>query len=615
MDAEHACDESKCVSTGFPAIEGHFGCYYQRNREHTKKCSDGFLPVIINDDDNNPLIEGYRYHTCCPPSIDSNRSTTIARHCSDPIVVDEHDDYAATCETRDDIRRYPRPLKSIENSSEIIAAIICCDTNRTNTMNFLDEVECVPYKDDSKFRDAEVSENLVGLLDAMVCDVDGFPYPRPIDNGDFPFERNDGTRYWPYECCQDGPAVHFRFDSSFEITVFPALVLFFFSAIASMIIATALLVPLLIQPKNGTPEQQLSRVSRRRSSFGTRASFSIQTQRAGRSHGTYSTYNLYIIALALADFLYCIFQLVLYGSAIDQRFNPYFYGSFINGKIMIGDDFIGMSADYTIAMAYFFANIYINAIVAYQVLELLRSSQQHQRILQPSQTKAIREIGLVYFFSTVFGVGLYFLYDERIKANNAGNIERGTAFHVTALILMFTMLLPIFYVLCVAVLIKYRRLIPPSDDASANNKAVRGLSLYLFRILAVFYGIYLPAIAMNCVIELSTLSSHAMYLQSIAFWLLGLQPLLSAGMVLTKDDVRKYVWDLVTLAYARKDKEASFDDALCGSRENDDTGPTAGGLFGSSKNRSGKSIRFGDVSGKTDQLLEIDEVIDDHTKI
>ena len=130
------------------------------------------------------------YYTCCPPYHGSSEATDITRYCSDPTITapinfEANDD--AICDNQD-TRKYPRPMKSnvdsIKQGEWSLAktdSFLCCDNNNTTiTTNFLDDSECVPYR--NEFYEAFKAYNEIGLLRPISCDFpeEGFRFPRPL---------------------------------------------------------------------------------------------------------------------------------------------------------------------------------------------------------------------------------------------------------------------------------------------------------------------------------------------------------------------------------------------------------------------------------------------------
>jgi len=136
-------------------------------------------------------------------------------------------------------------------------------------------------------------------------------------------------------------------DLAFKITLYPTIALFLVAAIISAIVAIGLLTPLLIQLKDGSFQQ---RSTRRR-----------------RLAPRYSTYNLYLVYLALFDLVFSLFQIALYGTTINQKF----YSRFFPWVVVPPSNDICLHVGTLINYSYVYTNFLINAVICYEVLVLL----------------------------------------------------------------------------------------------------------------------------------------------------------------------------------------------------------------------------------------------------
>ena len=102
------------------------------------------------------------------------------------------------------------------------------------------------------------------------------------------------------------------------------------------------------------------------------------------------------------------------------------------------------------------------------------------------------------------------------------------------------------YVLCVTILVWYRGYIPKaSGTTSPKDKALRELSIFFFRIIGVFLGIWLPGVIMHNV----ALSNDIFLLYQISTFTIQTQAIVTFFILFTKSDVRKYIIDLATPSY------------------------------------------------------------------
>ena len=176
-DDDGACDESKCVSTGMGRdFNLSFTCYTDDDDYYyPMMCADGFKPRVVESEppafsdmsnDDYWASKSYQYFTCCPPKLSAE--TNVNRHCSDPIVnsIESINNNGTSMICNDDTRPYPREMKTREE----VESYMCCDSaENTTSTNFLDEIECVPYRN-KLYQEAIALNNWYGKITRMTCD-------------------------------------------------------------------------------------------------------------------------------------------------------------------------------------------------------------------------------------------------------------------------------------------------------------------------------------------------------------------------------------------------------------------------------------------------------------
>ncbi len=263
----------------------------------------------------------------------------------------------------------------------------------------------------------------------------------------------------------------------------------------SVLVIIGLLIPLLIQLKNG-------------SFYEARNS-----RRSGREP-IYSTYNLYLVYSAFVDLIFPV-------------------------SFMINSEFPLEAALH--------GNLWINAIIVYQVLVLLRASKQSKRINQPSLMKVNLQAG-----SVIVGMILLTVIPMLVP----------TSYTVLISIWYGLYFIPIIFVIGVTIFVKYKDYLPPSNGTAPRDKAVRGLALFFFRVILVFLVIWIPIMALTMVNIFTNLESSDQFrydctTNSASMFLIGFQPILNFFLISTKPDVKKYIKDLVTLTYIFGDSNRS----------------------------------------------------------
>ena len=329
----------------------------------------------------------------------------------------------------------------------------------------------------------------------------------PSSPGTFPHEMN---------CYGDDDYIDTTFtddmmfrERSFPAVFYVAIVIQLAAVLVSAATVVALLIPLLIQLKKGTGS----------------------LQRRRQKDPSYSTYNLYLVYLALIDLANFIPVIAAEVMAISGRSRYGFYSSiewFFDRKFQVCSNMI--SIEVVVNLPYTMANLWMNAIIAYQILILLHKSYSGQRITQPSITRVNLHGGGVFLFSLGLGIFLHF---NRVN----GNMSWGWRIFVLA-----TTMVPFTFVIGVTILIQCRGYMPVANGSSPRDNGVRGLAFYFFRIAMVFTVIWLPIVVVGAVYGYI---EYVPYI--IAVMLMAIQPIMTFCMILSKPDVRKYVKDLVTL--------------------------------------------------------------------
>ena len=284
------------------------------------------------------------------------------------------------------------------------------------------------------------------------------------------------------------------------------------AAVLSVIAIMALLIPLVIQMKNGTFNQ--STRSRSGSSRSARGA-------------PYSTYNLYLVYLAFIDLAFTVSLLVAEGREM--------------ARTSSGERLDTRRIAEFVAVSYAMANCWINVFILYEVLLLLRASKNAQRISQPSLKRVNLQVGAVLLVSLPCGIYRYLsMYVLRSKTNNLA----------AEIIFWFVVFAALLYCVAVSILVKCKGYLPPLNGATTRDKAVRGLALYFFRVILVFLMIWIPSAVLYYLANYVA-GDYVIYerIVIICHWLLAFQPILTFCMILTKPDVKKYIMDFVTLTY------------------------------------------------------------------
>jgi hypothetical protein len=103
--------------------------------------------------------------------------------------------------------------------------------------------------------------------------------------------------------------------------------------------------------------------------------------------------------------------------------------------------------------------------------------------------------GAVCFVSVIVGVTIHFLFNALLKAMNNGEFQTvETLETLLSAVEYLIFFLPFGYVIYGSVLMWWRGCIPSKSAASMRNREMRELAFYLYRIIGVFIGIWLPLV-------------------------------------------------------------------------------------------------------------------------
>ena len=531
---EKRCDESKCLSTGLMPADGSgsainnqllFNCYAQGpGTLYPYLCANDYIGVRIeNENVASASASDLHYYTCCSPDNDESDTSLPARECLDPQLADPVEtssiDWNPTisCQTNSPSFPYGRQMTQLPGFP---MAYMCCNIYTNDSYQYpIDEVEgnieaptteqtmidtngdveLPASSSNSSEIGAVIDEGDVINVPAIAIPVDepvnveeGAPglYLDPISVGDasltskqkkplcqsFPCNEclvenefwdletmncfNDFYRYpevvsvsgntATYQCCsvppQDGADSNFLVTTSaFRATVWTQFTLALIASLMASLLIAAIGRSLYLAAKKKMKNS------------------SANTNQRRNSNPDYSAYNLYLIFLAIPDLAYNLFMLGI----VTQEFS--------NGWIPENDALITISAT---------TNQYMNAIIAREVLILLRNTKDCKRYSPPSLKKAGIQFVAVTIYATILGVlWLYVLHystgSSEIRATSAiPAIE-----YSMPVFYLFVVMIPGVYLIWVCFEIWHQKLLPkgsvtivenlrqgPRDTTSTNDK-------------------------------------------------------------------------------------------------------------------------------------------------
>jgi len=348
-------------------------------------CADNYTGVeIANEDVATTDVPDLKYYTCCPPVDEPAQELTPQpeRHCENPQEIDLNRpnswDVSSMC--AEDTPSFPYGRKTTQVPG-IPDGYMCCNVDLESKDDFF--LGAPPTDDDNitmvggvfgSYKEPEcysfmfcgncVVNNNFGDLEAMHCYNDVYQYPQIIMN-----TGNSAT----YRCCStpQGNSTenggYYTSSKAFQATVWTQFTLALIASIMSLVIINAICVSLY--QKKIRPAAAGHRARR-------------------TSAPDYSTYNLYLVLLAIPDLAYNVFILGI----VNDSYN--------NGWIPENDAFITCCAT---------INMYMNVVIAYEVMVLLRRTKNCQRYIPPSYKKAGIQFGIVSAYGIVLAVLWYYL--------------------------------------------------------------------------------------------------------------------------------------------------------------------------------------------------------------
>ena len=259
-----------------------------------------------------------------------------------------------------------------------------------------------------------------------------------------------------------------------------------------------------------------------------------------------------------------LYLLGMYGSYANQKLNPKWYG-YVIVRYYFGDyiDYAawnGASPSEVFEGAFLVgcstANLYLNAIIAYEVLTLLKKCNQVIPCGPPSVKKVHWQVAAAYvlaiivtifnYFMTQAAINLYIDYEKDILESNADTLKRKASvvyWTTFSLLLLVALLIPVGYLCYVCTIIWCQHLMP-----SATGR-MKELTWFFFRIILVFFLTWIPGLILIIYGTSGMAGYEIPKYANIGFLFCALQSILSTVLAMTKSDVRTYVVRLLTLSY------------------------------------------------------------------
>ena len=169
-------------------------------------------------------------------------------------------------------------------------------------------------------------------------------------------------------------------------------------------------------------------------------------------------------------------------------------------------------------------------------------------------------LGLLFLVLLSIFLGFFFLQAAVGRAEHNGELEKKmNLFYVLSVYKLLTGFALAAYVIYLSCVVWRRNYLPPLTEMTAKQKALRELYFYFFRIVILFIAIWVPCVSLLLYANVTGRPWPILACSCAG----AIQAIFTAGMILTKSDVRNYLYDFVTLSYFfNKEPEESRNSTL-----------------------------------------------------
>ena len=249
-----------------------------------------------------------------------------------------------------------------------------------------------------------------------------------------------------------------------------------------------------------------------------------------------STYNVYLVFLAVPELVYTGFLVYLFATFDRWTGEPR------NGDDDDDDKFPVLEHPFDAALFCCCGTVsmYLNAIIANEILRLLRHSKLRKRYKAPNLKTAMKQAGCTYALGiTVFLLDFYLidLIYEHLEKHSKVWIKE---WFIIPLNLAIMYLAPMFYLLWVCFRIGREGLF--FGDSIKTGERLTVLVRYFARIILVYVGLGIP-VTILYMFKVTPTSNPGLFFYGSGF-IYAIQVIASFALALTKPDVRKNVLSL-----------------------------------------------------------------------
>ena len=238
------------------------------------------------------------------------------------------------------------------------------------------------------------------------------------------------------------------------------------------------------------------------------------------------SWNIYLIMLSIPDAIYNLFRF-LYDVIVIKGLNT------------------SIQTTWSVDWFYAVTNLYLNAVIVYQVHYFLRCVQKRARVPPPTIRLVLLQSFSVYLLGACCGIWMHYYHTIGNTIAGIGNYPRFLQIHKISLCAM--VIPPVLFVTILCIDVWYRQLIPNIEGtASTNtnasyNSRTRIISIYFLRVIFIFMITWLPYM-----ILITYGLRNSRVLGYIGMCITSMQGTLSVLVALSKDDIYWAVWTFVT---------------------------------------------------------------------
>jgi hypothetical protein len=264
----------------------------------------------------------------------------------------------------------------------------------------------------------------------------------------------------------------------------------------------------------------------------------VRYQRRARANGTNSSFNTYLLFIAMPDFLVSFLCCITCALSAPR---DAFYSEWMCG-------FQSFYLNWA-----FISNAWLNGVIVYQIHTMLRHSNVRRRYRPPTERRVAEHAAAVYTYALLWGLACGFNMDFLPHSSHLYygfacmpmEYSRASTLFFWLVYLPFSLGIPVCFAAYVVGDIWYHKLLPPTGKR-------RRLSMFLLRLAVLYFAVWLPFLILF-------LLGNFIVINPLIHWIGAvishLQGLLSAMFCLTNGEIGKAFLEVVTCGQLTKSSE------------------------------------------------------------